>query len=86
VTLQEQLDLLKQQNVPLPLVGTQEIAQAMRLRRAGVTYGGIAKVMRVYHGSTRSDDAWRLTLRRQGASPRHYAKGLRVPPQNREHS
>jgi hypothetical protein len=81
VTLQDKLNLLRQQNVPLPLVGIPEVAQALRLRRAGLTYGAIARTMSFYHGSTRSEDSWRHVLRTQGAPPRHYLNGARrVPP------
>lgn len=84
MTLQEKLDVLRHQNVPLPLVGIPEITQALRLRKAGLTYDGIAKTMQVYHGSTRSGDAWRAALRDAGAPPKHHLNGTRrVPPQVR---
>lgn len=81
MTLQEKLDVLRHQNVPLPLVGIPEITQALRLRRAGLTYGDIARTMSFYHGSTRSEDSWRYVLREYGAPARHHANGApRVAP------
>lgn len=85
MTLQEKLDALKADGTPIPLVGVQAIQQALRLRRAGLTYGTIATVMRVYHGSSKPGESWRNTLRTYGAEPKHHANGSRrVPPQVRD--
>lgn len=82
MTLQEQLALLRAGNTPLPLVGVQAVTQAIRLRKAGMTYGAIAIAMREYHGCSFSENGWRSKLRARGVPPKHYADGsLRVPPQ-----
>lgn len=84
--LQEQLAALRESRAPLPLRGMAEISQALRLRDTGMTYAAIAKAMTVYHGSSRSGDAWRHHLREHGAGPKHHPNSLRLAPQQREAS
>lgn len=84
MTLQEQLDHLRTQGAPLPLIGMQGITQAMILRQKGLPYSAIAKVMNVYHGSTRSEHYWRRVLRERGAAPKVHGNGApRKPPHER---
>lgn len=83
--LQEKLEQRELSGVPLPMVGMEENLQAFALRKAGLTYGAIARAMRLYHGSTRSENGWRRQLRSQGAAPRHHPSGApRLAPQQRE--
>ena len=44
--------------------------QAMKLRRAGLSYPGISIVIEEYHGVTRTATAWRNMLRQHGAPPK----------------
>ena len=75
--LQEHLTRMRAGEPPLPLTRGQAIAQASRLRRAGMSYGAIATAMLVYHGHTGSSEAWRHTCRSNGCPPMHYADGSR---------
>lgn len=56
-------------NAPLPLTAGQAQAQALRLRRAGLSYHSIAEVMDLYHGIRRQPDTWSRHCRRAGAPP-----------------
>lgn len=85
--LYQSLALMRAHQAPLPLLGGQAVAQAMRLRRRGLTYGSIAIVMGTYHGVYKSEDTWRQALRSRGVPAKHHPNGsLRVPPQMRRAS
>ena len=43
--------------------------QAMKLRRARLSYRDISVVMEEYHGVRRSEGAWKIVLRQMGAPP-----------------
>jgi hypothetical protein len=81
--LQQHL-LMMRGEPPMPLVKMPAIMQALRLRKAGLSYSSISTVMDVYHGCHRTDHAWRNMLRRQGAEPRHRLNSLRLAPQQYE--
>lgn len=79
--LQDHLARLRAGEPVLPLLPGQALAQAKRLRAAGLTYQDIAKVMDIYHGHRKHWNVWRERLRRQGVPPKHYANGVRrIPP------
>jgi hypothetical protein len=77
MTLQEYIDAVRdgESVVTVELDKLEERAQALALRKAGLTYGAIATVMRVYHGSTMTEEGWRWACRRAGAAPKHYLNG-----------
>lgn len=75
MTLQEHLDAVCANKSLVPVTEMdpfEMLAQAIILRKAGLTYGAISVVMRTYHGSNRTEEAWRGALRRAGATPKHY--------------
>jgi hypothetical protein len=77
----EQLEALRNHEAPLPGTRGQVIAQALRLRRQGLPYGAISRVIDAYHGVYISEGQWRRILRDRGAPPKHYANGnLRRQP------
>ena len=82
--LQQSLALMRADMAPMPLTQGQALAQAERLRRRNMTYGGISIAMDAYHGVRKSPRAWQEAMRRRGLPPKHYSTGLRVPPQLRE--
>lgn len=77
--LQQHLELMHATPIA-PLAGIQAVMQALRLREAGLPYAAIATVMRVYHGTLKSEAAWRAMLRHHGAAPKHYRDGPRRAP------
>lgn len=83
MTFQEQLERLRGEGTPLPLLPGQAVAQAVRLRARGMTYPGIAAVMEMYHGAVANPGTWRERCRNAGAAPKHHTNGLRLPPARR---
>jgi hypothetical protein len=79
--LQDHLARMRAGTPVIPLLPGQAVAQATRLRLAGLTYRDIAKVMALYHGQHKAGEAWRRHIRAQGVPAKHYTNGnLRVPP------
>jgi hypothetical protein len=75
MTFQDQLNLLRAGDVPIPLMSGQATAQAVRLRATGLSYGSISMVMATYHGWRLSGAAWHKRCREAGSPPKHYADG-----------
>jgi hypothetical protein len=67
--LHDRLEALRHGQALLPLTKGQAIAQAVRLRRDGMTYHDIAVAMRTYHGTAATAAAWRYRCRARGVPP-----------------
>jgi hypothetical protein len=81
--LQDHLDRLRAGEPVIPLRDGQALAQARRLRTAGLSYTSVAHVMALYHGAVKSPDAWRWNMRRLGMPPKHHSDGPRLAPWQR---
>jgi hypothetical protein len=76
--LQAHLVYLRQRGAPYPLSDSQGNLQALALWTEGLSYGSIARIMRIYHGFTLTPAGWQSRLRREmGVPPRHHQNGNR---------
>ena len=87
MTFQEQINLLRAGEVPMPLLTGQATAQAVRLRQSGLSYTSIAVVMATYHGWRLSGAGWRVRCRAAGVPGKPLSNGtMRLPPQRKQAS
>lgn len=57
---------------PIPLGAERLAEQAVKLRAGGLTYTGIALVMREYHGAVHSAEWWARECRARGSAPKYH--------------
>lgn len=67
---QDKLAEIREANPPLPLTSWDANLTALELRKLGLTYGAISKVMELYHGHRLSEHGWNLRCRRAGSPGR----------------
>jgi hypothetical protein len=73
---QAKLAELKGKSAPLPLTSWEANLAALELRKRGLSYGAISKVMELYHGHRLSERGWHARCRRAGSPPRHAAQSI----------
>lgn len=59
-------------NAPLPMGYAKGVRRAAELQRSGLTWTGVAVVMREYHGLSCSGDYWRRLVDRAGLEFRRF--------------
>lgn len=84
MNFQDQINLLRAGEPPLPLMQGQATAQALRLRSQGLSYNTVAAVMATYHGYRLTGYAWRARCRRAGESPTPLLDGTARPAPRRK--